>query len=365
LNTLHIDLAPDWRGGQYQAWLLLRGLAALGHRAQLLTRRGSALGARARDARIPVEEVSGPVVRWRAVRSLRKLLAGKTYDVVHAHDAHAHTTLWLARVSPPVARIVSRRVVFPPRSNWVSRRKYGRGVDHYIAVSEHVRQSLATNAVRDCRVSVVYDGVELPSPPSAEEQRRARTRFGLPGDCVVIGSLGALEPNKGQSHALEALAVIRQTLPAHLLIGGAGSLRTQLHERIRALGLDTAARLLGHVDDLAAFFAAIDIFLFPAVDEGLGTALLLAMAHQRPVIALDATAAAEVIRDGESGRLILSPRPEAIAGAVVYLARHLDLAAQLAARARATIAEKFTAGRMVDETLAIYQAVSEGHRRGA
>lgn len=354
-------MRPDWRGGQYQAWLLLRGLAARGHRAALITLRSSQLAARARRSGIPVHEVSTPFARLRATGCLRRLLRREHYDVLHAHDAHAHTALWLARVSAPTARIVSRRVVFPPRANWLSRRKYRYGLDHYIAISEHVRHGLPA----DANVSVVYDGVELPALPSPEQRQQARAHFGLPKDSVALACLSALEADKGMLLAVEALLVIRKTLPAHLLIAGEGPLRAQLGERIRRLGLGAVAQLTGQVDDLNSFFAATDIFLFPAQSEGLGTALLLAMAHQLPVIALKATSAAEVVRDGESGRLILSAQPEAIAGAVVYLARHPELARQLAATARATIAEKFTAERMVEETLGVYRTVAKPHRREA
>ncbi|MFQ5926603.1 MAG: glycosyltransferase family 4 protein, partial [Terriglobia bacterium] len=361
VNTLHLDLRADWRGGQYQAWLLLRGLVARGHHAELLTLRGSQLAARARRSGIPVHEVSGPFARLRAAAHLRRLLRRETYDLVHAHEAHAHTALWLARLSPPPARIVSRRMVFPPRTNWVSRQKYRHGLDHYIAISQHVRQSLPA----DANVSVVYDGVELPALPSAEQRQQARVRFGLPKEAVTLACLGALEADKGPLATLEALPLIRETLPAHLLIAGEGPLRAQLGQRMRSLGLGAAAQLIGYVDDLEAFFAATDIFLFPAKSEGLGTALLLAMAHQLPVIALKATAAAEVIQDAESGRLILSAKPGAIAGAVVYLARHPELAGQLAANARAAIAQKFTADRMVEETLGVYHHVCATHRRTA
>lgn len=359
LNTLHVDLRPDWRGGQYQAWLLLRGLRACGHGAKLLTLRGSPLAARARRSGIAVHEVTAPFIRLRAARALRRLVHSGNYQVVHAHEAHAHTALWLARVPPTMAHIVSRRVVFSPGANWFSRQKYRPDREHYVAVSEYVRGSLRPS-LRD-NATVVYDGVELPSVPSAEEQQRARKYFSLPKEATVLACLGALEPGKGHLAAVEALPIIRQTLPAELLLGGEGPLRGRLNDRVRRLGLEKQVRLLGTVDNLETFFAATDIFLFPATGEGLGTALLLAMGHQLPVVALDGTAAAEVIRNGESGRLVLSAEPETIAGAVVYLARHPELARELAANARTTVAQRFTADRMVEETLAVYRRILQAH----
>ncbi len=357
LNTLHVDLRPDWRGGQYQAWLLLRGLAARGHRVSLLTVRGSPLAKRAQHTRIPVEEVSSSFARLRAARRLRELVHRERFDVVHAHEAHAHTALWLARIPGPGARIVSRRVTYSPAGNWLSGRKYRSGLDRYIAVSDHVRQSLATKGL--VNVSVVHDGVELPVVSSPASRKDARTRLGIPLDGVVLSCLSVLEPGKGQAAVIDALPAIRQSLPATLLLGGEGSLRRELEQRVRALGVDSAVRFLGYVDNLEAFFAATDIFIFLAQNEGLGTSLLHAMAHQLPVIALDETAAAEVIRDGESGRLLHSSRPEAVAGAVLYLARHPELARELALQARTTITERFTADHMVEKTLKVYRSVRQ------
>ena len=355
LNTLHVDLRPDWRGGQCQAWLLLRGLAARGHRVSLLTLRGSPLAKRAQHARIPVEEVSPSFARLRASGHLRGLVRRERFDVVHAHEAHAHTALWLARIPQPGARIVSRRVAYLPADNWLSGRKYRSGLDHYIAVSDHVRQCLAKKGL--VNVSVVHDGVELPAVPSPASRKDARTRLGIPPDGIVLSCLSVLEPGKGQAAVIEALPAIRQSLPATLLLGGEGSLRRHLEQRVRALAVDSAVRFLGYVENLEEFFAATDIFIFLAENEGLGSSLLHAMAHELPVIALDDTAASEVIRDAESGRLIHSTRPEAVAGAVLYLARHPELARELAAHARTTIAQRFTADHMVEETLKVYRSV--------
>ena len=194
----------------------------------------------------------------------------------------------------------------------------------------------------------------MPSPASRKD---ARTRLGIPPDGIVLSCLSVLEPGKGQAAVIDALPAIRQSLPATLLLGGEGSLRRHLEQRVRALGVDSAVCFLGYVENLEEFFAATDIFIFLAENEGLGSSLLHAMAHELPVIALDDTAASEVIRDAESGRLIHSTRPEAVAGAVLYLARHRELARELAVHARTTITQRFTADHMVEETLKVYRSV--------
>jgi glycosyltransferase involved in cell wall biosynthesis len=116
------------QGGQWQVLYLARGLRERGHE----------VAARAK----------GELAERLAAEGFPRRLRGKA-DVIHAHDARAHTEAWLRGWQPLV---VSRRVAFPAGSGWLSRRKYG-AAQRYIAVSEYVRRVLGREA------RVVYDGV--------------------------------------------------------------------------------------------------------------------------------------------------------------------------------------------------------------
>lgn len=118
---------------------LLRGLRDRGHTVSLICR--GELAERARAEGIPLGAMEKP-------------------DLVHAHDARAHTQAWLRRRRPLV---VSRRVAFPVKTGVLSRWKYAAAA-RYIAISEYVRKQLSWPA------SVVYDGVPpLESLPGADE----------------------------------------------------------------------------------------------------------------------------------------------------------------------------------------------------
>jgi glycosyltransferase involved in cell wall biosynthesis len=142
MRVIHIDCGREMRGGQWQVLRLLRGLRQRGWESILMTRMPSPLGERAAQEGFPVEKVT------------RRFPAG---DLVHAHDARAHTLGALFARTPLV---VARRVAFPVKRGMLSRWKYRRAA-YFIAVSRYVAGMLMDAGVAESRIAVVHDGVPL------------------------------------------------------------------------------------------------------------------------------------------------------------------------------------------------------------
>jgi len=122
MNVLYVDLEREWRGGQSQALLTLRGLRERGHEVELLAARDSAVANRAAEAGVKVHQVPRFGLRgWTAVE-MRKLTAQKRFELVHLNEPHALTAAWLARAHARVPLLLSRRIGFPLQRNAVSRR---------------------------------------------------------------------------------------------------------------------------------------------------------------------------------------------------------------------------------------------------
>jgi hypothetical protein len=75
MNVLHVDTRPDWRGGQSQVLLLLQGLRARGHRAELLVMEETPLAERARAAGIVVHAQPARLWPLAGPRTIRRLIA--------------------------------------------------------------------------------------------------------------------------------------------------------------------------------------------------------------------------------------------------------------------------------------------------
>jgi glycosyltransferase involved in cell wall biosynthesis len=302
--------------------------------ADLVAVRGSPLAERAQAAGVRVYTVPHPGARLRAALRLRA--AG--YDVVHCHDAHGLTAAWLAGACLHNV-VAARRVAYPLSSS----RRYRRAT-RIIAVSRFVAASVRASGLPAEQVEVIYDGVLLP-PPSERSPGPPR-----------VGCVGYLLPEKGQEALIRALPMIREKYGlCRLVLAGDGPCRTRLQRLALELGVGPVVELAGLVEDVSEVYRALDVFLFPSLAEPLGSSLLAAMSHSLPVVAVARGAVPEVVEDGRNGLLVASPAPAAMAAAVVRLLDDPALAARLGAAARQTIEQHFTAQRMVEATLDLYQ----------
>jgi hypothetical protein len=287
MRVLHLDGGRSMRGGQYQVLFLLKNLPV---ESRLLAPGGSPLLTGARAEGFPADELN-----WRALRA-----ESGGVDLVHCHDARAHT---LAALWSRAPFVVSRRVAFPVKRGWLSRWKYGRAAG-YLAVSECVKAELRAAGVRDERIVVVPDSTALPEEVSPRD-----------GEIVAIASD---DPGKGGE------LLRRSGLPVHFS------------------------------SDLAADLRRARAFVYVSESEGLGSAALLAMAHGVPVVASRVGGLPEIVVHEETG-LLIENSVEAVRAAVGRLEADAGLAARLAANGRALVERRFTMKHMVEGTLAAYR----------
>ena len=358
MRVLLADLETAWRGGQSQALLLLRGLRARGHEAELLSVSGAVLAERARVAGIPVHVAAATFRRPQAAWVLRRILRERRFEIIHANEAHALTAAWLAGAHRRAPVVVSRRVAFPLGAGQLARARY-RAARRVLAISNFVAKSVVDSGVPASVVSVVYDGVELPPPAAVDSRTRARQRLRLAANDPLIGCVGYLLPEKGQESLLRALPAIRARVPAcRLLLTGDGPCRPRLERLAEELGIRSVVQFAGHVNDLADVYNALDVFLFPSLAEPLGTSLLTAMAYALPVIAVKSGGVPEVIEEG-SGVLLAESSPHEIARSAAGLLLDRDSAARMGTAARRVIEKRFTCDHMVEATLKVYSELVE------
>jgi glycosyltransferase involved in cell wall biosynthesis len=352
---LLVDLEKEWRGGQNQALLLLKGLYERGHAAELVAAQGSSLGHRAKKLGIYVHSVSRGAFRLAAALKIRSLLAESRIELVHANEAHAVTAAWLALANNNLPLVVSRRVGYPLSKSWLAQSRYRRA-DCIVANSQWVAdQAVASGAPRE-KLRVIYEGAEIPELLNAAQRVQARQRWNVPEGVPLLGCVGVLLPDKGQQWLIRALAELRKDLAdARLVLAGDGPCRGELEKLAAELNLSQAVIFPGFVKDVEAVYAALDVFLLPSFFEAFNNSLLAAMAHQIPCIAFRRGALTEIIEDGHSGVIVSGPDVSEISRAVKRILLDRTFARQLGEAARARVVFHFTADRMVDSTLQTYQ----------
>lgn len=359
LRVLHLDDGALWRGGQHQVWLLMNQLFRHGVEQLLMTREGSPLAVRAREANFEVEAVHARgELDWPGMRRMARRAEAFSPDIIHAHTGHAHTVgLGLHRALGRRPRLlISRRVDFPVARGFFSRRKYLARDLHYIAISNGVRGVLLKGGVPAERISVVNSGVPPIAADACVPREQVRRDLGIGPDEFAIVNVGALTDHKDHRTLIEALpAVLAERPEARLHILGDGELREDLERRIAMLRLGGRVVLHGYIDDARLKLSGFDLFALSSHLEGLGTAVLDAMRAGLPVVATRTGGVPEVVLDGQTGRLVPPRDPAALAGAILAALAEPDRTLQMIEAAGKHVEAHFSDRSMAEGTLAVYR----------
>ncbi len=225
---------------------------------------------------------------------------------------------------------------------------------HFLAVSEAMRRELISRGVPGWRIAVIENGVDTDGFAPADRVG-ARRRLGLDEAATIILVPARLEPRKGHTDFLAALASLAPSVPNMLaLCAGGGPAQSALQALGNALGLEGVVRWLGHRADMADLYAAADLVCLPSRVEGLPLVILEAMACGRVVVATDAGGVAEAIEDGVTGRVVAVSQPAALAQTLGDLLAHPAVRSRMETAARERAVACFDARRMVRRLTACY-----------
>jgi glycosyltransferase involved in cell wall biosynthesis len=291
---------------------------------------------------------------WRLSRVLKQLKP----DVIHAHDPHgvamAATARSIASPSPMPKLIATRRIEFRIARNSFSRWKYGQ-VDCFVAISEAVRERLVADGIPRPKTTVVHEGVDVERIvhlPAAN----VHAAFFLPTHAPIVGNIGALVPQKGQQHLIDAAAIVVRTVPdSRFVICGDGELRPTLEEQIKRKHLERHVFLAGFRPDVLELLKGFDLFALSSLQEGLCTSLVDAMAASKAAVATQVGGVPEVVAPGETGYLVPPRDHEAMADRLIKLLKNAALRARMGEAALKRARQLFTVDRMVEGTLETYE----------
>jgi glycosyltransferase involved in cell wall biosynthesis len=216
------------------------------------------------------------------------------------------------------------------------------------ALTEEVK---ATNSellgIESSRVTVIPRGV--PQPVRALPLSPAE--LGLPEGPLVV-NVGRLAPQKGQVILLEAFVSVINAVPnAHLaIVGREGEASAEVVAAIDRLGLTGSVTLVGHTTRVGDYLEKASVFAFSSLMEGLGTAVLEAMAVGVPIVAFDIPPVREATVDGRFGTLV--PVGD-VAGLATALTEHLVSERRLDLAARDWVRDRHDLSRIAREVEAL------------
>ena len=296
----------------------------------------------------------------RSFSRIVRLVETERPNIFHTHLPRADLTGALARfLNPSVAWVCSLHAIYS--DDWSGRwslpllRFLWNRADAIICISHAVSDWLIAGGMPADRAKVIYYGIE----PDKFSQPRVdlRKEWALNGS-TIIGSIGRLEPRKGHDCLIEAMAILVKRLPnVLLLIAGHDSwgYGVNLGRRIDELGLKDRVRLIGFQDDVVSFLNTLDVFALATNSEGFGQVVIEAMAAGKPVVTSEIAPLTEIVADGETGLLVESRSPQSFASAIAQLLIDPMERHRMGARGRERVTKSFTAERMTQETLLLYE----------
>ena len=307
---------------------------------------------RARRERCPLIDVPtlerdpNPARDVRALVTLVRLLRRRRAAIVHTHTSKAG---FLGRLAARLAR--TQAIVHQPHGH-IFYGYYGRAVTALYVALERIASRWSDRLITltdreieehlDLGIGRRAQFVTVPSGvPTAELRSRApgraaaRAALGLPDDAFVVAALGRLVPVKGFDLLVEAMPALLAAVPdAHAIVIGDGPEEAALAALARRLGVGARVRLHGASADPAAILAAVDVLAAPSRNEGMGRALVEAMALGVPVVGAQVGGIPSVVGGDEAGRLVPPDDVAALTGALVELGRDPNVRANLAEVAR-------------------------------
>jgi len=309
-----------------------------------------------------------PVKDLAALWALWRLFRREQPAIVHTHTSKAGALGRLAaRLAgvPVVVHTPHGHVFyghFGTMASWgivQIERLLARWMTWCIALTEDERQEYRARGIgRAEHVAVVPSSIEL------ERFRRMGSvgrkgfppGFECPADATIVGSVGWLTPVKGHRYLIEALAKLKRTHPKVCgVIVGSGELHQELETLAKELGVRHSLRLLGKRNDVPECVAAMDVFVLPSLNEGMGRALVEAMAVGRPVIASRVGGMPTIVEDCVTGLLVPPGDSEALASAIRTLLDRPAWARELGAAAAKQIGDRFSGAAMVRSIESIYE----------
>jgi len=364
LHIVHVSAHPGWRGGEQQLSYVLSELSNFPCQRLLFCSRNHAMHSYAIQHKIPYKLFNSSPFLWLySAWQLHRICRKKNVHIIHAHDAKAHTLVFLSfLLGNRTPSIISRRVDFPIQKNLFSKWKYNNnGIAKYICVSDKVREVLIKDLADKSKAVTIHSGIDKNRFNPDLKSAILRKQFNIPPFKFLAGNVASLADHKDYFTFVDtAEHVLRQCKDIQFLIIGDGPLHQQVTRYIQSKGLEKDIILTGFRSDIDQILPELDVLLFTSKTEGLGTSILDAMACGVPVVSTNAGGIPEIVSHGDNGLMASVGDSVTLANHVLEIIRNVSLKENLIKAGFDTV-NSFSKEEMSKKTYEMYLRI--GNRK--
>jgi glycosyltransferase involved in cell wall biosynthesis len=355
LKILQVASAmPRWAGTEKHVLDLTCELRRLGHNVAIGCQADSEIELRA--GRSGVRTVPLEMRSTHDWRQLPKFMAAMRnhVDVVHIHHNMDYIVpAAAARLAGVPAVIMTRHL---PHRFSSGLKAFACGEIFYdviIAVSDAIRRTLIDCGIDRKRIRLVRNGIDF-SKAAGADGKAFRASLNLPTEAFLVAAAGRIEHAKGFHILIKAVKIARERgMPIFAVIAGEGSQYDELQTLCNELGLQDCVKLPGFRTDVLNIIAAADVGVVPSIwADPFPYAVLEVMACSKPIVASLAGGIPEMVSE-RSAVLVAPGNPEALAEALVSLARNPNRCAQIGQEAFREV-QSFTIPALAANVEAVY-----------
>jgi glycosyltransferase involved in cell wall biosynthesis len=307
-----------------------------------------------------------------ALAELRRVFRDLRPDIVHTHNPKPGVYGRLAARAARVPAVVNtvHGLYALPEDRW-PKRAVVYGLERVAAMASDAElvqnpedvPTLERLGIPATKLTVLGNGVDLtrfrPDRADPAARRARRAEWGADDDTVVVGAVGRLVWEKGYRELFAAARALAGHRPRirFVVIGGLDQAKAdQLGpDDLAAATRDADLLSLGHRDDVADLYGAMDLFVLASYREGFPRAAMEAAASGVPIVATDIRGCRQVVDHGRTGLLVPVRDEAALANAIRRLADDPASRTSMARAALAKAAAEFDDRRIVETTLETYE----------
>lgn len=295
------------------------------------------------------------------VKNLVRIIREGDIDVIHTHGYKSDILGFMA------ARIAGIKCVSTPHGFsgnvgwklglfiWIGTRFF-RHFDTVAPLSDELMADMRRFGVRDDRLQLILNGVDLKEIRSTVEAAGTPTLVEEAGGTRRIGFVGQLIPRKAVGDLIEVFDdLYERDNRLRLEIVGDGRQREELEVLASGKPCSNAIRFLGFRDDRLSLMSRFDLFVMTSSLEGIPRCMMEAMALKVPVVAYNIPGVSELVEHGRTGLLAAHGNKDELTSHCRYLLDNPTESERLAEAARQKIQALYSASRMASEYEGIFR----------